>query len=483
MLCCSAVAEPITFHCYPPGTKVYKRGSSESFLGNANELIDLPPLEGSTFYEVVIRHPDGEHLEKIERPLVHQRDWPGTGQITLEPKNNWVRAKDWVRYPTAFSYLLGTTVFCGFGFLLYRGAKVGRAQMRADRDRSQAAQRMALAERAQQEQERAQREAERRGGEARLAKVAQDRGRQQAQQEQEKAKQEQAVLALRHQALDQAQTADPWIGLRAGSYVAVNLLGKGASGKVYAGQLAQPHPSAPQMVAIKVIETDEKQTPEQQARFMSEIEVGKLLNHTNIVGYYGVTRVQGAICIFQELVAGGATLREIEKQAPLPVAEVLRWLHPVALALDYMHSQKVYHRDLKPENIMITSDGVPKIADLGLAKKPDSTMTQTYEMHGTPAYLAPEQCLDFRSVDGRADQYSLGCIVYQLLSSTLPFSGDVGQVLTSHLNETPKDIPGVTDRINQVVMRMLKKDRTHRFPTCLEALHALETADNPALSE
>lgn len=268
--------------------------------------------------------------------------------------------------------------------------------------RLQASERTAAAERARLEQEKAQREAERRAEETRLAKVAQERERQQAQQEQETARQEQEILALRHQALDDAQTADPWIGLRAGSYVAIHRLGKGASGKVYAGKLAQPHPSAPAMVAMKVIETDDTQTPEQQQRFLSEIEVGRLLTHPNIVGYYGVTQVKGAICIFQELVAGGATLRDLEARAPLAVSEIVRWLRPVAAGLDYMHRQRVYHRDLKPENIMVTTEGIPKIADLGVAKKPDSTVTQTYEMHGTPAYLAPEQCIDFRSVDGRA---------------------------------------------------------------------------------
>jgi hypothetical protein len=454
-----AEAEPITFHCYPPGAKVYLRGSVESYLGPANQPIEEPLAPGG-FYEVVLRHPDGEHQEKIERPLPHQSDWPGTGQIVLAPNTLVVRLKDLVRYPTSTSYLLSGFVALLIGAVVYRLARTRRAEQAAHRAHQQAQQQAAAAEQARLQQEKAQQEAERRAEETRLAKVAQERDRQQ--------------LALRHQVLDQAQGNDPWIGLRVGAYIAVQFLGKGASSRVYEGQLVQPHPTAPPRVAIKVVETDEKQPPELQQRFMSEIDVGKSLQHPNIVGYLGATRLDKAICIFQELVSGGKTMKDLEAQGAMPLAEALVWLRPLAEALDYMHAKGIYHRDLKPANVMITPEGVPKIADLGLAKNPDHSMTKTYEGYGTPAYIAPEQITDFKSVDGRADQYALGCMAYQMLAGRLPFeSGQENNLIMLQLTQDPSPIATLPEAVNAVLLRMLAKDRSQRFDTCQQAIDAL----------
>lgn len=461
-----AYADPITFHCYPPGAKVYLRDSGgESYQGLANQPIKEPVNDG--FYEVVLRHPDGEHQDKLERPLPRQQDWPGKGQIVLAP-NSWVvRLKDLVRYPTATSYQLAALLALLSGAVAYRVVRARGAERAAELARQQAQLQSAAAEQARQQQEKARQEADRRAEETRLAKVAQER----------QATQEQEALALRHQVLDQAQGTDPWIGLRVGAYVAVELLGKGASSRVYAGQLVQPHPTAPPRVAMKVVETDPQQPPELQQRFMSEIDIGKSLQHPNIVGYLGATRLDKAICIFQELVVGGKTMKDLEVQGAVPLAEALNWLRPVAEALDYMHSKGVYHRDLKPANVMITPEGVPKIADLGLAKNPDHSVTKTYEGYGTPAYIAPEQVTDFKSVDGRADQYALGCMAYQMLAGHLPFeSGQENSLIMLQLTQNPTPIPHLPEAVNAVLLRMLAKDRGQRFDTCQQALDALAGA-------
>lgn len=456
-------ADPITFHCYPPGAKVYLRDSGgESYQGLANQPLKEPPAPGG-FYEVVLRHPDGEHQDKLERPLPRQQDWPDKGQIVLAPKSWVVRLKDLVRYPTATSYQLAALLAVLSGAVAYRVVRARGAERAAEGARQQAQIQSEAAERARQQQEIARQEAERRAEETRLAKVAQERDRQQ--------------LALRHQVLDQAQGNDPWIGLRVGAYIAVELLGKGASGRVYAGQLVQPHPTAPPRVAMKVVETDEKQPPELQQRFMSEIDIGKSLQHPNIVGYLGATRLEKAICIFQELVVGGKTMKDLEAQGALPLAQALVWLRPLAEALDYMHAKGIYHRDLKPANVMITPEGVPKIADLGLAKNPDHSLTKTYEGYGTPAYIAPEQITDFKSVDGRADQYALGCMAYQMLAGHLPFeSGQENNLIMQQLTQDPSPIAHLPEAVNAVLLRMLAKDRTQRFDTCQQALDALAGA-------
>lgn len=468
LLASSVAAERVTFKAYPPGAIVHMRGSSLSYLGKANEPIDFRLPEGVTFYEVEISHPDGEHVMKPERPAINQSEWPGEGQIvTLQPKNFLVRVKDLFRYPTQNSYLLGGALLVGLGILGFKLKQLrgeeGRAQVSQDRAREKALQ----AEQARQDQQKAQKEAEKRAEENRLAKVAQERERQ-------KAEDEQASLQLRHQVLDQSVGGDPWLGLRVGSYVAVELLGKGASGRVYSGKLVQPHPTAPPLVAIKVIELEGNQPPEMHQRFMSEIDVGKSLQHPNIVGYYGATRVDKAICIFQEIIPGKRTMRDLENHAPMPIPKIVQWLRPVAEALDYMHGRGIFHRDLKPENVMITPEGVPKIADLGLAKNPNNLLTKTAEGYGTPAYIAPEQITDFKSADGRADQYALGCMVYQLLSGRLPFSSEQSDsVILLHLTQAAPAIPEQSTGVNAVVLRMLDKDRAKRFDTCCQALEEL----------
>ncbi len=457
-------AELVKFKVYPPGSTIWKRGSAESYLGKANELIEVSIPDGVTSYDVTIKHPDGEHFEKTEHPVIHQAEWPRDGELVLQPKNFVVRVKDLFRYPTSSSYALAAGVLGGLGLLSWRLVQVRRERNQAEESQKRAREKARLAEEARQQQQAAQREADKRAEDNRLAKVAQER--------------ERAALELRHEVLDQSVGGDPWLGLRVGSYVAVELLGKGASGRVYSGKLVQPHPTAPPMVAIKVIELEGTQPPETHQRFLSEIDVGKLLKHPNIVGYYGATRVDKAICIFQELIAGKRTLRELEALAPMPIPEILRWLRPVAEALDYMHAQGIFHRDLKPENVMITPEGVPKIADLGLAKNPNNLLTKTAEGYGTPAYIAPEQITEFRAVDGRADQYALGCMVYQLLAGRLPFTSEQApdSVILLHLTQNAAEIAEQSTAVNAVVLRMLDKDRTKRFDTCCQALEALAHA-------
>ena len=460
----SAQADRVKFKVYPPGAIVERRGSATSYLGKANEPIEVAIPDGVTYYEVTITHPDGEHLEKNERPVINQTEWPGNdGQIVLEPKNFLVRLKDLYRYPTLTSYLLAAGILGGLGLVAFRVKQLRGQQSQAQESQRAAAEKARLAEQARKEQQAAQKEAERRAEENRLSKVAQER--------------ERAALELRHEVLDQSVGGDPWLGLRVGSYVAVELLGKGASGRVYSGKLVQPHPTAPPLVAIKVIELEGNQPPEMHQRFMSEIDVGKALKHPNIVGYYGATRVDKAICIFQELISGKKTMRDLEKQAPMPIPRIVEWLRPVAEALDYMHGRGIFHRDLKPENVMITPEGIPKIADLGLAKNPNNLLTKTAEGYGTPAYIAPEQITDFKSADGRADQYALGCMVYQFLCGRLPFSSEQSDsVILLHLTQEAQPIPEQSAAVNAVVLRMLEKDRGRRFESCCQSLEALAKA-------
>ena len=140
LLATSAAADRVTFHCYPPGAIVSRRGSSLSYLGKANQPIDVVVPEGTTFYEVELSHPDGEHETKLERPLINQTDWPGAGgQVVLAPKNFLVRIKDLFRYPTLTSYLLAGFLLAALGLLAFKfvsSSSCRRSQTSKEADRS-----------------------------------------------------------------------------------------------------------------------------------------------------------------------------------------------------------------------------------------------------------------------------------------------------------------------------------------------------------
>lgn len=301
MLASGVGADPLTFHCYPPGAKVYRRGSVEEYLGEVNRPLELPPLpEGVTFFEVVIRHPDGEHEDRLERPSPGLRDWPERGQMVLSPRSFGVRCKDWVRYPTSMTYLILGFLGLGVTGLGHRLVQSRRRQPPASRPEpvgslEPSPLRLPVAEEAGQ---------------------------------------------------------DPWIGLEVGPYQVVKLLGEGTSGRVYEAHGAGETPGR---VAVRVVPLEEEQ------RLGRIVEVGRNVHHPHVLGCYGFTRVDAGLCLFQELVEGGRTMQDLEALAPMEVGQVLYWLGPVAEALDHLQGMGVSPRDLKPSKILLTPEGSPKI--------------------------------------------------------------------------------------------------------------------------
>lgn len=458
-------AEDVTFHVYPPGAKVWLRGGvagNERYLGPAGKPIPVPSeAYNASNYEVVIRHPDGHHQEKIERPVYRSARWPPQGQIELAPSNGIQQLLDLVRYPTQRSLTFLLLLLAGCGALLGRAWWL-RRRLAAQQAESARARLQALDEKKRQEAERARAEAERKQAEA----------------EKRKAQAQQGALQLREEAIRKNQSKDRWIGAKLGPYTPLEFLGRGASGRVYLGMLLEPDPSLPEKVAVKVVETDGGMAEELKKRFRSEAELGKSFAHPHVVKYYGAGEQADAIYLFLELVEGARTLKDAVKPGGLPKAEVCKLLRPVAEALDYMHERGCFHRDLKPENVMLTRSGMPKIADLGLAKNPMVTqLTRTGEGFGTLAYVAPEQLMDFRTADGFADQYSFGCMTYELLSGELPFPApDPNVLIMLHLQQMPAPIASLSEEANAVLMQMLAKDKSARFKTLKEAIDALARA-------
>jgi serine/threonine-protein kinase len=165
----------------------------------------------------------------------------------------------------------------------------------------------------------------------------------------------------------------------------------------------------------------------------------------------------------------------------LTVSDSIHVLRACARALGHAHSINLVHRDIKPENVLLSAKGVVKVADLGLAKSraDDMSLTRTGTGVGTPLYMSPEQIHDAKHVDGRSDIYSLGCMIYHLVTGLTPFPGghilvvfkakEKGQFLSAH-----KVNAQVPERLSRVLNRMIARDPEQRYPTCAELIADLD---------
>jgi len=218
-------------------------------------------------------------------------------------------------------------------------------------------------------------------------------------------------------AMDSAETL-PTLG----RYEVLKELGQGAVGTVYLGR----DPKINREVAIKVLrydEVSEDRLAEVKKRFYREAEAAGRLNHPNIVTIYDVGEDYDLTYIAMELLNGkdlSSYCREVNR---LPATRVLEIIGSVAEALDYAHKNGVVHRDIKPANIMLLEGDQIKVADFGIARITGSTRTQTGDIFGTPNYMSPEQVAG-KKVDGRSDLFSLGAVMYELLTGEKPFQAD-----------------------------------------------------------
>jgi len=268
---------------------------------------------------------------------------------------------------------------------------------------------------------------------------------------------------------------------RIGRYEIVKELGRGAMGIVY--QAIDPTIGRP--VAIKTIRLGEVPDPEERARLQQrlfrEARSAGILSHTGIVTIYDMDDTGEMAFIAMEFV-DGPTLEQLlcEREAVSPVL-FLSLLRQTATALDYAHQKGIVHRDIKPANIMVTSNGTAKIADFGIAKVTTSQQfTQAGTLVGTPNYMSPEQVQGL-TVDGRADQFSLAVIAYEILTGAKPFAGDhVTTVVFKIVAEEPEPAQNLNSslgpRISGVLRKALAKKPDSRFVNCLEFVEALEKA-------
>ena len=266
-------------------------------------------------------------------------------------------------------------------------------------------------------------------------------------------------------------------------------LGRGSMGTVYLGH----DPQIGRAVAIKTMalsrEFEGDELADARARFFREAEMAGRLEHPDIVTIFDASEDQGLAFIAMEYVNGHDLLRHTLPGRLLPVPVVLRTLARVALALAHAHTQGVVHRDVKPANVMIdTASDAVKVTDFGIARITDACRTRTGLVLGTPSFMSPEQMAG-GAVDGRSDLYSLGVMLFQLLTGALPHrSESMAQLLYQIANDTAPDVrtlrPELPEALAHVVARALAKRPELRYADgaalAADLLAAARTLDSGA---
>ena len=280
----------------------------------------------------------------------------------------------------------------------------------------------------------------------------------------------------RGQKLETLQTLEPsgqdfLLGSRIEEYRLVKRLGSGGMATVYRAEPDSAHSDA---VACKVMRPDLAQDQEYRQRFLREIQVCRALDHPNIVRTYGGGSQGELLYLLVELVEG-QPLDELLKQERLSPSRVGELFLPLLRALHYAHGKGVLHRDLKPANVIVTRRGQIKVLDFGLAVQQDRTrITVSGAAMGTPSYMPPEQfALSKSDFDGRSDQYSLGVMLYEMLTGEAPFQGDFMQLAMAHYSSPPPPLPGFAPELEAVLHRMLAKQADQRYLDLEEVERAL----------
>jgi predicted Ser/Thr protein kinase len=258
---------------------------------------------------------------------------------------------------------------------------------------------------------------------------------------------------------------------KAGRYQIVSELGRGSMGVVYQAF----DPVIGRTVAIKTMLTEglgPAEFEEFKARFQREAQAAGVLTHPNIVTVYDFGEDSGVLFLAMEFLEGKSLQTLVEEQGILPVETIIPMYEQVCSALDHAHMHRIVHRDIKPANIMILESGLVKLTDFGIAKMMTVGMTQAGQILGTPNYMSPEQ-VKGRQVDGRSDIFSLGVILYELVTGEKPFGGqNITTVIYKIINEnpiSPRELDATIPLgLSYSIQKALAKSPDERYQTCRE---------------
>jgi len=266
-------------------------------------------------------------------------------------------------------------------------------------------------------------------------------------------------------------------GYRIDKYVLLDLLGRGGMGRVYLAQDVRLN----RRVALKILSQERMNNPRAITRFQREAKVGAQLQHENLVRFYDEGDANGVRYLVMEYIEGKNVGQLITEAGAIPWPTAARLARQVALGLDHARLKELIHRDVNPCNILVTKDGTAKLTDLGLAIDLNDTdnVTRDGATVGTFDYVSPEQARHSRSVDTRADLYSLGCTIYHMVAGRVPFPvASLPEKLYAHQLHDPEPlselVPGVPEGLAEVVRKMMRKLPEDRYQTPMEAAQALE---------
>lgn len=282
---------------------------------------------------------------------------------------------------------------------------------------------------------------------------------------------------------------------RLGGYDIVQKLGQGGMGSVYLARQI----SLDRDVALKTLSPTLAEDPQFVARFTREAYAAAQLNHHNVVQIHDIGQDRGTNFFSMELVDGTNLASVVEREGRLDPITAVTYVLQGARGLKFAHDHGLIHRDVKPENLLLNSHGVVKVADLGLVKRAGSSdltqaqgigapagapsgpihATQLNASMGTPAYMSPEQVVDAGKVDHRADIYSLGCTLYDLVTGRPPFSGKTAvEVMTKHQKEPivppEKIVTNLPRRLSEIIQKMTAKTPENRYQSMTEVVKDLE---------
>ena len=250
------------------------------------------------------------------------------------------------------------------------------------------------------------------------------------------------------------------VGDEFGPYTIESVLGRGGMGTVFLAR----HARLERKVALKVIAPDLADDPDFRARFLRESQLAASLDHPHVIPIYDADEVDGVLYLAMRYVDGPSLQSLIRESGPLSRGDALRIVEQIGGALDAAHAAALIHRDLKPANILLAeANRHAYLCDFGLAKRTSSRgVTHAGSFLGTVDYCSPEQ-IRGEPLDGRADVYSFGCVLYHCLSGEPPYARESEiAVLQAHLNDPP---PSLAPDLDGLFARAMAKDRDERYPT------------------